>query len=455
MVQPAMKETQLSNMAKSHLFPHFFFMKEMREHGPKVITKGDGVYIWDEHGNKYLDAMSILWVVNAGHGRKEIINAMKEQLEKIEFVSLFGGYANEPSVKLAKKLSDITPGDLSVTFFVSGGSEAIESAIKLARQYHQLNGQPGRYKILSRREAYHGTTFGALSVSGIYANSAAFEPLLPGYFHYFPPYCYRCEYCLSYPVCNLLCVDTIERMIEAEGPKTISAIVTETVQSTLGSIVPPPDYFQKLRKLCDKYGILLIIDEVNNGFGRTGKMFAIERYGIVPDMMTFAKGITSGYAPLGAVIARQYIADKFSEWMFVHGITFGGHPASCAAALANIEIMEKEKLPDRSEEMGKYLLGKLNELRDLPLVGDVRGIGLHTTIEYVADKVTKKKIPTKQWIAGKVEGKMWEKGVYLCRASVDKTYIAPPLIIEREQIDEIVAALKESINEVAKELNGF
>lgn len=453
MAQPTLKETSLSEMAKKHMFPHFFFMKEMHEKGPKIITKGDGVYIWDEKGNRYLDAMSILWVVNAGHGRKEIINAMKEQLEKIEFVSLFGGYTNEPAVRLAKKLALITPGDLSVTFFVSGGSEAIESALKLARQYHQLNGQPGRYKVLGRKEAYHGTTMGALSVSGIHANSAAFEPLLPGYFHYFPPYCYRCEFNLNYPSCNLYCVDAIERMIESLGPKTISAIVTETVQSTLGSIVPPPDYFQKLRNICDKYGILLIVDEVNNGFGRTGKMFAIDRYGIVPDMMTFAKGMTSGYAPLGAVIAREKIAEKFSEWMFVHGITFGGHPVSCAAALANIDLLEREKLPERAEEMGKYLLSKLEELRELPLVGDIRGIGLHTTIEYVADKSTKKRIPTRQWVASKIESKMWEKGIYLCRASVDRTYIAPPLIIEKEHIDEIVKALKESIYEAAQELS--
>ncbi|MBI2266138.1 MAG: aspartate aminotransferase family protein [Armatimonadetes bacterium] len=438
--------------AKEAVLPHFTFLKEVMETGPKLMVRGKGVRLWDIHGKEYIDGMSILWVVNAGHGREEIKEAVTAQMDKISYATLFGGYFNEPAVRLAQKLALITPGDLTHTFFVSGGSEAIETSVKIARQYHQLNGHPNRYKVIGRREAYHGTTYGALSLSGIKANRTPFEPLLPGFRHISPPYCYRCDFGKAYPECDLDCVRTLQQLIEFEGPKTIACVVMEPVMSALGSVAPPQEYYRKIREICDQYGILLVLDEVNNGFGRIGRMFASEHYGITPDMMTFAKGLSSGYMPIGATIVRRGIAEKFVDWMLVHGLTFGGHPLACAAALKNIEIIEKENLPARSAEMGAYLLEKLKTLEEHSIVGDVRGLGLHTSVEYVKDKKTKERLSGRVRIASKVEERMYRRGIYLCRASVDKTYIAPPLIVRKEEIDRIVNALDESIGEVEKEI---
>jgi len=437
---------------KENLWPHYAFQKEIREKGPKVLVKGEGALLWDIEGKEYIDGHSILWVVNVGHGRKEIVDAMAEQANKIAYASLFGGYSNEPAGILAQKLAKITPGDLWVSFLVSGGSEAVEVAIKIARQYQTLKGFPQRFKVIARKESYHGATLGALSCTGLRVYRTSFEPLLPGFVHVPPPYCYRCEYNLEYPSCNLQCVKAIEEAILWEGPKTVAAVIAEPIMSAAGALVPPPEYFPRLRQICDQYGVLLIIDEVLNGFGRTGKFFAIERYGVIPDIMTMAKAMSGGYAPIGAAISRKEISDAFQDYMMMHGITFGGHPVACVAALKNIEVLERENLPERAEKMGEELKKLLEPLKKHRMVGDIRGIGLHFAIEYVMDKGTKARIPSDQRVAARVEELCWSKGLYLCRASVDKTYIAPPLSVTYEQLQRIVEILDQSIAEVEREI---
>jgi len=438
-------------IASKRLIPHFALWKEIEKYGPRIISKGKGVYLWDIDGNQYIDAMSILWVVNVGHGREEIINAMYEQMQKINYVSLFGGYHHEKALELADLICSILP--VSSVFFSNSGSEAIETAIKLSKQYHYVNGNPQKYKIVGRWHSYHGVTYGALSVSGIRQNRNFFEPLVPGFIHFDVPYCYRCPFNQKYPECNLRCADDFERLVENEGPKTIAAVIVEPVMSALGSVFAPDikEYYRRIREVCDKYDIILIFDEVNNGFGRTGKFFAYEHTGVVPDMFVLGKGITSGYAPLGATAVNEKITSVFKEWMFVHGLTFGGHPISSAAAIENIKIIKNEKLYENADKMGHYLGERLKEMLEFDIVGDVRGIGLHWSIEYVDDKKTKKPIPSKFWVAAKVEKELLKNGVYLARASVDRTYIAPPLIINKDQIDFIIDKLKKSVYEVQKE----
>jgi len=444
-----MDKERYFSIASKRMIPHFALWKEIEKYGPKIITKGKGVYLWDIDGNKYIDAMSILWVVNVGHGREEIINAMKEQMDSINYVSLFGGYTHDKALELADLLCSILPVDS--VFFSNSGSEAIETAIKLARQYHYIRGNPQKFKFVGRWQSYHGVTLGALSVSGIRQNRNFFEPLVPGFVHFEVPYCYRCPFNVVYPECNLRCADDFERLVENEGPKTIAAVIVEPVMSALGSVYAPDikEYYKRIREVCDKYDILLIFDEVNNGFGRTGKMFAYEHTDVIPDMFVFGKGITSGYAPLGATAVNEKISQVFKDWMFVHGYTFGGHPISSVAAIENIKIIQK--IYPNAEVMGKYIFERFQELYEFDIVGDIRGIGLHWSIEYVDDKKSKRPIPSKFWVASKIERELLKNGVYLARASVDRTYIAPPLIITKEEIDFILQALKKSIYAVQKE----
>ncbi len=438
-------------IAVEHFIPHFGMWSELREYGPKIMVKGEGMKLWDIHGKEYIDGMSILWVVNAGHGRQEIVNAMYEQARQLGYLSLFGGYAHKPALELAERLASMLPDPLNHVFFAGSGSEAIETAVKLVKQYFHVTGEPKRYKVIARWESYHGVTYGALSVAGIRQNRNFFEPLVPGFLHFNPPYCFRCPYSLSRETCDMQCVSELENLILAEGPKTVAAVVIEPVMSAIGSLVPPENYLKRVREICDRYGIVLIFDEVNNAFGRTGKMFAFQHWNVVPDIIVFGKAITSGYAPLSAVVVSSKLFEPFKKWMFMHGLTYGGHPVSCAAALANIDIIERERLPENAAKVGEYLGKRLQEVLEFDIVGDVRGIGLHWTVQYVADKTTRKPLPSKFWVAARVESEMLKRGIYLARASVDKTYIAPPLIAQPEHIDRIIDALKDSIETVQRE----
>lgn len=445
-----MDKNELIEIAKSDVLPHYAFVKEIREKGPKIIVKGKGAKIYDIDGKEYIDGLSILWTVTIGHGREEIIEAIKEQIEKISYASLFGGYFNEPAIKLADKLAKITPSTLQTSFFISGGSEAVESAIKFARQYWAYKGLPNKKKIISRREAYHGVTYGALSATGLRIYRQPFEPLLPFFLHVSPPYCYRCDFNKNPETCNAECAKQIGDLISYEGAKTVAAIIMEPVMSAAGALVPPKKYFEKVKEIAKENDVLIIADEVINAWGRCGDLFASNIFDLEPDIMVFGKGITSGYAPLGAIIVKKELFEVFIENMFVHGHTFGGHCLSTVAALKNIELIESEKLYLRAKEKGEKLGNLLKELQKHKRVGDVRGIGLHWAIEYVKNKETKERIPSNVRFAMRVEEAAYKRGLYLCRASVDKTYIAPPLVIEDKDLEKIVEILDESIDEATR-----
>ena len=463
---------RVEDAVRDHAWLHFTQMNVYQdpERRPLLLVRGEGSTVWDADGNAYLDLLAGIYSVNAGYGRRRIAEAMAAQAAEMPFVNPFG-YVSVPTAILAERLAELAPlGDDPRVFFTSGGSESVESALKLAKQYQTMLGFPHRYKTVSRRVAYHGTTIGALSVNGLTDARAAFGPLVPGARHAPMSHRYRCPYCQNLAACTLVCYDEIERLVEFEGPDQVAAIILEPVQNA-GGCIPPgsPDYFRKIRKLCDETGILMIMDEVICGFGRLGTLFASEFYDVVPDLITTAKGITSSYAPLGAVLARKSIADAFGESPaqgvsapvaearkagFLHGLTFGGHPVSCAAANANLDIMLEEDLPGRAREMGDYLRGSLEAaLGRHPNVGDIRGAGLFLGVELVADKATKETFRDKDLLAWLTD-RMRERGLILRNDGRNDptTQLCPPLVITREECDRTVAILDETITELGRRL---
>ncbi|MEE9198215.1 MAG: aspartate aminotransferase family protein [Dehalococcoidia bacterium] len=423
--------------------------------GLDIIVNGEGIYLENAEGERFIDGISGLWVVNAGHGRKEIADAVYDQIQRVNYANTFK-YGNIPAIKLATKLAQITPGDLSKTFFCSGGAEAVETAIKVARQYHVNNGDRGRFKVIARRLSYHGATLGALSIAGSpILRPWLFEPLAPIGVHVDPIYCYRCPWSLEYPSCGIQCAMEVEKAIQFENPETVSAVIAEPVSISAGNVVPVPEYYPMLREICDKYGVLMIADEVITGFGRTGKMFACEHFGVVPDIMTTAKGLSSGYQPLAATIVRGQVAERFTggdEEAFTHGITFGSHPVACAAGVANLEIFERENLAENSAKMGAYLLSQLNSLADEhPVVGDVRGLGLLCGVELVKDRQTKERFPKEARVGPRLVHKLEELGM-LTRAA-DVLFLAPPLVIKKEEVDKMVDIVDRGLGWLEKELN--
>jgi adenosylmethionine-8-amino-7-oxononanoate aminotransferase len=425
--------------------------------GMTVFTKGEGCYLTDIDGRTYLDGLSGgAYVTNIGHGRAEVADALAAQAKQLAYVTPYN-FVAPPTIKLAEKLCELAPGDLNRIFFVSGGSEAVETAMKIAKQYHWLNGEQKRTKVISRRASYHGSTFYAMSISGASHefNNKIFSPLVPGCLQVPSNNCYRCEYKLEYPSCDILCVDMIERMIMHEGPETVAAIIAEPVPAA-ASIYPAPDgYLQRLREIADKYGVLLILDEVINGFGRTGKMFASEHWGVVPDIMTVAKGITSGYAAMGAAITGPKVTERFDsaegrESGLNHVISFGGHAAASAAALKNIEILEREKLVDNSAEMGAYMLEGFRELMKHPIVGDARGLGMLAAVELVRDKKTREPFSPADQMPARVTAHMQELGVIARTAQVVE--FGPPLICGRKEIEQIVDVMEKTVVWFSKEM---
>jgi adenosylmethionine-8-amino-7-oxononanoate aminotransferase len=372
------------------------------------------------------------------------------------------GFATPPSLELAEKLTELVPIDVGRIFFVNGGSEAVESALKLARQYHRLRGEPGRYKFVTRRSAYHGTTMGALSINGSPALRSQFEPLLPGCLRAPMPYRYRCPYCEDEPACTLRCADEIDAIVRNESPDTVAAVILEPVQNSAGSITPPPGYFERVREICDEHGMLLIADEVICGFGRVGDWFGCTRYGIEPDMMTMAKGITSAYAPLGAVVASAEVSEPFfaePKRAFTHGITFGGHPLSCAIALANLEIMEREDMIGHVQRHTSEFRARCQALVDEhPMVGDLRGDGFFWSLELVKDKETKETFSPDErdeLIKGFLTPRARELGVYMRfddRAETAAQF-SPPLIAGPAEFDEMTGVLRQVLDEAWERIN--
>ena len=450
---------QVRDAIKENVWLHYTNMKAVKESSEKslVLVKGEGSTVWDSDGNAYLDCLAGIYSVNAGYGRREIAEAMMAQLEQIPFINPFG-FTSVPTAVFADRLAELVPlGGNARIFFTSGGGEAVESALKIAKKYQTAKGFAHRYKTISRRGAWHGTTVGALSVNGIADARNGFGPLVPGARHVTMSHRYRCPYCKDQGACNLTCYDEIERMVEFEGADTVACIIMEPVQNAGGCIPPGSmDYFKKIRKLCDETGILMIMDEVICGFGRLGELFASTYYDVVPDMITSAKGITSSYAPLGAVMARKEISDVIDEGgVFNHGITFGGHAVACAAGIANLDIMLNEDLPGKAKETGLYLRTQLEErLGNHPNVGDIRGAGLFLGVEMVKDRDTKETLPYDADILQWMTADMRAEGLILRNdgRGDPTTQLCPPLVITHEECDRVVDVLEMSFNKLGREL---
>jgi adenosylmethionine-8-amino-7-oxononanoate aminotransferase len=448
-VTASTEQPNLQELAKRHLWMHFTRMGVYAEQEVPVIARGEGCYVYDQHGKRYLDGLSALYCVNIGHGRAELGEAAARQAAELGFYTNWS-YAHPRSIELAARIADLAPGNLNRVFFTSGGSEAVESAWKLAKAYHSVRGEPSRRKLISRQLAYHGTSMGALTATGVPALRTPFEPLTPGGHHVPNTNSYRWAEDRD----PLWAADAIEEAIAFEGPGTVAAVILEPVQNSGGCFVPQDGYFQRVREICDRHGVLLISDEVICSWGRLGHWFGSERYDYMPDMITTAKGITSAYAPLGAVIAGDHVAEPFlhGEEMFTHGFTFGGHPMSCAVALANIDVIEREGLCEHVLANERELRSMLEGLRDLPIVGDVRGAGYFQAIELVKDKDTKQTFnhqESEDLLRGFLSGELFRRGL-ICRTD-DRgdpvVQLSPPLIAGPDQFAEIESILRPVLSE--------
>ncbi len=444
-VYPTEKKEQLKKDARKYILGHWMSNEDL-DKALKIFTAGEGCDIYDIDGNKYLDTFSSLITNACGHGREEIRKAIDEQIQALEFFPNYHDGFTVPLIELAAKLAEIAPGDLEVTFFLNSGSEANETAVKMARQYFWQTGRKDRYKVISRRGSYHGTTLAATSWTGFSALREPVEPLLFG--NLFAPQvkCGKCEFGLERNSCSLQCLKGLETLVKSEGPDTIAAIIMDPLPgSNSGYPMPPDGYMQGVRRLCDEHDIILIFDEVQTGFGKTGKWFACEHFGVTPDILTVSKAITSGYLPLGAAITTEKIAGVFNRGPgseFRSGSTFGGHTLSCAAALANLEIFEKEHLVERAAEIGVYIKNRLDELFKYPIVGDIQGIGTLWAIEMMADRDSRRELPVD---AGRfVRDWCWENGMIL-RNNRNMLVIAPALIITREEVDRMMDFLHRGI----------
>jgi adenosylmethionine-8-amino-7-oxononanoate aminotransferase len=443
----------LDAKARRHLWMHFTRLSSYADHEVPTIVRGEGPYVWDQHGKKYLDGLSGLFVVQVGHGRRELAEAAARQAEQLAYFPIWS-YAHPGAIELAARLAGYAPGDLNRVFFTSGGSEAVESAWKLARQYFRAIGEPQRTKVISRNIAYHGTSMGALSITGIPDLRIPFEPLVPGAHKVANTDRFRCRYCADAPACTLACADDIEDVIEREGPASVAAVFLEPVQNAGGCFTPADGYFARVREICDRHGILLVSDEVICAFGRLGYMFGCERYGYQPDIITCAKGLTSGYSPLGAMLCSDRLVEPFlsGSASFTHGFTFAGHPVSCAVAMANLDIFEKEDLLAHVRANEGELRSRLEGLSDIPIVGEVRGAGYFHAIELVKDRDTREGFTDEEsesLLRGFLSGRLFEAGL-ICRAD-DRgdpvVQLSPPLICGPEQFDQIESTLRTVLSE--------
>ncbi len=421
-----------------------------------VIVKGKGAYVWDAQGRKYLDGLASLWNVAVGHGRKEIARALAAQARQIAYAPTLLGFSSAPAQQLAARIAAMAPKGLTRVVFTSGGSEANETVIRLVRLYWRLRQRPDKIKIVALNRAYHGSSTGAASLTGLPQFHQYYEPLLPGVVRMGRPFCYRCEFGLTYPDCALACADQLERIIQREDAETIGAFIAEPVQGVGGVVVPPPGYFERIRTICDKYDVLMVADEVITGFGRLGTRFGIEHWKAVPDMIVFAKGVTSGYIPLGGVILHdrvyEALLDAGENFALHHGFTYSGHPVACAAGLANLDIIEREGLIGRARKLAPHFKRRLGALARHDMVGEVRTAGLMAALELVADKARKEPFPAALNVPLRIRKAALNRGV-IVRASVDTIVVCPPLIITPAEIDRLAAVLDEAIASVAAELS--
>ena len=445
----------LQELAKRHLWMHFTRMGAYADADVPVIVRGEGCYVYDEHGDRYLDGLSSLFCANLGHGRADLAQAGADQARSLDYFSTWS-YAHPPAIELAAKIASLTPGDLDRVFFTTGGSEAVESALKLARAYHKVTGNPNKTKVIAREIAYHGTSLGALSATGIPALRTPFEPLTPGGCHVPNTNVYR----LPDGVDPSSLAEAVRDRILFEGPETVGAVIMEPVQNAGGCFTPPDGYFQRVREICDEFDVLMISDEVICSWGRLGTWFGAQRYDYRPDVITTAKGITGAVAPLGAMIVSDRVAAPFMEGTetFLHGFTFAGHPISSAVALAAIEAYEREGILEHVRANEAPFRAMLESLRDIPIVGDVRGAGYFQAIELVKDRDTKETFDddeSETLLRGFLSGELFRRGL-VCRAD-DRgdpvIQLSPPLIAGPEQFEEIEAILRPVLEEATRRMH--
>jgi adenosylmethionine-8-amino-7-oxononanoate aminotransferase len=452
---PSTRTADLQELAKRHLWMHFTRMGAYDEVDVPIIVRGEGCYVWDEKGNRYFDGLSALFCVNIGHGRVEVAQAGADQARELDFFTTWS-YAHPRAIELAARIASLAPGDLNRVFFTSGGGEAVETAFKLARQYHKLHGKPNKHKIIAREIAYHGTTMGALAATGIPGLRQPFEPFMPGGVHVPNTNLYR----LAPGMQPSDLAETVAKAIEFQGPDTVAAVIMEPVQNAGGCFVPPEGYFQRVREICDEYDVIFISDEVICSWGRLGEWFGCERYGYQPDIITTAKGITSAYAPMGAAIVSDRIAEPFlaGTSSFLHGFTFGGHPISAAVAMANIDVFEQDAILEHVRSHEPAFHDMLHSLADIPIVGDVRGAGYFAGIELVKDRATKESFTAEEsetLLRGFLSGELFRRGL-ICRAD-DRgdpvIQLSPPLISNEEHFAEIEGVLRPVLEEASRKMD--
>lgn len=441
--------------ARRHLWMHFSRMGVYdADHDIPVIARGEGCHVWDENGKRYFDGLSALFCVNIGHGRADIAQAGADQAKELGFFTNWS-YAHPRAIELATRIAGLAPGDLNRVFFTSGGSEAVESAIKVVRQFHKLTGNPNKTKIIAREVAYHGTSLGALAATGITALRAPYEPFMPGGCHVPNTNLYRLK--PGYGAETL--AEAVKERIEFEGPETVGAVIMEPVQNAGGCFTPPDGYWQRVREICDEYDVLLISDEVICSWGRLGEWFGAQRYGYQPDIITTAKGITSAYAPMGAMIVSDRVAEPFMEGhaSFMHGFTFAGHPMCCAVALANIDALQSEGVLENVRAHEPAFTDMLNSLRDIPIVGDVRGAGYFHALELVKDRDTQESFDDdeSEWLLrGFLSGELYRRGL-ICRAD-DRgdpvIQLSPPLIAGPAEFEEIESILRPTLEDAWRQV---
>jgi adenosylmethionine-8-amino-7-oxononanoate aminotransferase len=454
--EQAVSQGSLQELAKRHLWMHFTRLAAYADHDVPIIVRGEGCHVWDEKGNRYFDGLSALFCVNIGHGRADVAQAGADQAKELEFFTNWS-YAHPRAIELATRIARLAPGDLNRVFFTSGGSEAVESAIKLARQYHKLTGKPNKTKIVAREVAYHGTSLGALAATGITPLREPFEPLTPGGVHVPNTNLYRLP---PGVLSEADLAEAVAKKIEFEGPDTVAAVIMEPVQNAGGCFAPPEGYWQRVREICDEYDVLLVSDEVICAWGRLGHWFGAERYDYVPDLITTAKGITSAYAPMGAVIASDRVAEPFLQGTnsFIHGFTFAGHPICCAVALANIDVLENEGVLENVRAHEGEFRAMLESLRDIPIVGDVRGAGYFHAIELVKDQKTQASFSDEEsetLLRGYLSGELFKRGL-ICRAD-DRgdpvIQLSPPLIAGPEEFAEMESILRPVLEEATERMS--
>jgi adenosylmethionine-8-amino-7-oxononanoate aminotransferase len=442
------------NNARHFVHPNAH-MGQMEENPPRIMVKGEGVYVEDIDGNRVVDGVAGLWSVNAGYGRREIIDAINSQVTQLPYYSAFKGTTTPPPIALSTKLTELLqPERMTRIFFSSGGSDAVETALKLARQYWKVVGQRDRYKFISLRQGYHGTHFGGMSVNGAPNFRRPYEPVLPGCIQIDTPWLYRNPYTENEEELGELCAQLLEREIIAQGPDTVAAFIAEPVQGAGGVIVPPANYWPRVREICDKYDVLLIADEIVTGFGRSGELFGSRLWGIKPDMMCLAKGLTSGYLPLGATAINEKMSDAFSKdtsslSSIYHAYTYSGHPVCCAAGLAAVDLVLADDQPGNARKEGSYLFEKLKPFEDrYKNVGNVRGIGLMVAIDMVADKKTKAALGRGSDLPGAVAQAAFDNGAMVRPVGGSVIILSPPLVIQRAEIDKILDALANAFESV-------